>query len=302
MAKNYFKRYVWLIDLISRHGYISKRDIDYAWQKSSLNDEREKSIPESTFHNHREAILDVFGIEISFARGQGYYIANPDELDGSEIHTWLLESMSLNNLLYECADMHSRILFEKVPSSSRWLTVLVNAIRDGKAIHMAYKSFRRAEPTTFEAHPYCLKIFRQRWYMLAHTIGKEELRIYSLDRIADIEVLDTPLIVPENFDAADFFSDYFGIIIGHNIKASILELKASAEQARYLESLPLHSSQEVVETTPEYTIFRYRVVPTFDLKQEILSRGATLEVLSPEWFRVEIVSEIKQMIKNYQLS
>ena len=238
MAKNYFKRYVWLIDLISRHGYISKRDIDYAWQKSSLNDEREKSIPERTFHNHREAILDVFGIEISFARGQGYYIANPDEVDGSGIHTWLLESMSLSNLLNECADMHSRILFEKVPSSSRWLTVLVNAMRDGKAIQMSNKSFRRTEPTTFEAHPYCLKIFRQRWYMLAHTIGKEELRIYSLDRITDIEVLDTPLLLPENFDAADFFSDYFGIIIGHNIKPSILELKASAEQARYLESLP----------------------------------------------------------------
>ena len=299
MAKNYFKRYVWLIDLISRHGYIPKRDIDYAWQKSSLNDEREKYIPDRTFHNHREAILVVFGIEISFARGQGYYIANPDELDGSGIHTWLLESMSLSNLLNECADMHRRILFEKVPSSSRWLTVLVNAMRDGKAIQMSYKSFRRTEQTTFETHPYCLKIFRQRWYMLAHTIGKEELRIYSLDRIADIEVLDTPLLLPENFDAADFFSDYFGIIIGHNIKPSILELKASAEQARYLESLPLHTSQEVVETTPEYTIFRYRIVPTFDLKQEILSRGATLEVLSPEWFREEVFSEIKQMMKKY---
>ena len=143
MAKNYFKRYVWLIDLISRHGYISKRDIDYAWQKSALNDEREKSIPERTFHNHREAILDVFGIEISFARGQGYYIANPDEVDGSGIHTWRLESMSLSNLRSECADMHSRILFEKVPSSSRWLTVLVNAMRDGKAIQMSNKSFRR---------------------------------------------------------------------------------------------------------------------------------------------------------------
>ncbi|MBR5123379.1 MAG: WYL domain-containing protein, partial [Anaerotignum sp.] len=89
------------------------------------------------------------------------------------------------------------------------------------------------------------------------------------------------------------------IIIGHNIKPSILELKASAEQAMYLELLPLHSSQEVVETTPEYTIFRYRIVPTFDLKQEILSRGATLEVISPEWFREEVFTEIKQMIKNY---
>lgn len=104
-------------------------------------------------------------------------------------------------------------------------------------------------------------------------------------------------IIHKKYHSANI--EIFGIIIGHNIKASILELKASAEQARYLESLPLHSSQEVVETTPEYTIFRYRVVPTFDLKQEILSRGATLEVLSPEWFREEVISEIEKMMKNY---
>lgn len=299
MAKNYFKRYVWLIDLISRHGYISKRDIDYAWQKSSLNDEREKSIPERTFHNHREAILDVFGIEVSFARGQGYYIANPDELDGSGIHTWLLESMSLSNLLNECADMHSRILFEKVPSSSKWLTFIVNAMREGKAVTLTYKSFRNTEPYTFETHPYCLKVFRQRWYMLARTPGKEELRIYSLDRVIDIQLSDSPLVLPKDFNAADFFSDYFGIIIGHNIQPSTMELKATAEQAKYLESLPLHSSQEAIETTPEYTIFRYKIVPTFDLKQEILSRGATLKVLSPEWFREEVISEIEKMMKNY---
>ena len=299
MAKNYFKRYVWLIDLISRHGYISKRDIDYAWQKSSLNDEREKSIPERTFHNHREAILDVFGIEISFARGQGYYIANPDELDGSGIHTWLLESMSLSNLLNECADMRSRILFEKVPSSSKWLTFIVNAMREGKAVTLTYKSFRNTEPYTFETHPYCLKVFRQRWYILARTPGKEELRIYSLDRVIDIQLSDSPLVLPKDFNAADFFSDYFGIIIGHNIQPSTMELKATAEQAKYLESLPLHSSQEAIETTPEYTIFRYNIVPTFDLKQEILSRGATLEVLSPEWFREEVISEIEKMMKNY---
>ena len=85
MAKIYFKRYVWLIDLISRHGYISKRDIDSAWQKSSLNDEREKSIPERTFHNHREAILDMFDIEIAFDRGHGYYISNPEDIDGEGI-------------------------------------------------------------------------------------------------------------------------------------------------------------------------------------------------------------------------
>ena len=300
MAKNYFMRYVWLIDLISRHGYISKREIDYAWQKSSLNDERERCIPDRTFHNQREAILDVLGIEINFKRGQGYYIANPEELDGSGIHAWLLESMSLSNLLNESADMRHRIIFDKVPSSSQWLTVIVNAMRDGKALKMTYQSFRSSAPNTFETHPYCLKVFRQRWYILARTSGKEELRIYSLDRVVDIEVLNTPLMLPEGFDASDFFSDYFGIIIGHNVNPSIVEIKATAEQSKYLQSLPLHHSQEVIEETPEHTVFRYRLVPTFDLKQEILSRGATLEVLSPEWFREEVICEIKQMIRNYE--
>ena len=301
MAKNYFKRYVWLIDLLSRHGYLSTRDIDYAWQKSSLNDERERCIPERTFHNQRAAILDVFGIEINFKRGQGYYIANPEELDGSGIHTWLLESMSLSNLLNESADMRSRILFDKVPSSSKWLTVIINAMRDGRALGMTYQSFRSSAPNTFETHPYCLKVFRQRWYILARTSGKEGLRIYSLDRVVNIEVLNTPLLLPEGFDASEFFSDYFGIIIGNNVKPSIVEIKATAEQSKYLESLPLHHSQEAIEVTPEYTIFRYRIVPTFDLKQEILSRGATLEVLSPKWFREELISEIRLMMKNYTI-
>ena len=280
MAKNYFNRYVWLIDVISRYGHITKREIDDLWSCSSLNDGHETHIPERTFHNHRQAIRDTFGIEIAFDRGLGYYIDNPDGLDDEGIRSWLLESMSLSNLLQESADMRSRILFEKVPSSSKWLAVIVNAMRDGKALKMTYQSFKRIEPTTFETHPYCLKIFRQRWYMLARTIGKEELRIYSLDRIQDIKVLDKAFELPAGFDAADFFSDYFGIIIGHNVQPSIMEIKATAEQAKYLESLPLHPSQTPIEVTSEYTVFRYRLVPTFDLKQEILSRGSSLEDLS----------------------
>lgn len=299
MAKNYFNRYVWLIDVISRYGHITKRDIDDLWCSSSLNENHEKGIPERTFHNHREAILDTFGIEIGFDRGRGYYIVNPNDLDGDGIRSWLLESVSLNNLLRESANMRSRILFEKVPSSSKWLSVIVNAMRDGKALEMTYQSFKCTEPTTFEAHPYCLKIFRQRWYMLARTVGKEELRIYSLDRIIDIKVLDKALELPAGFDAADFFSDYYGIIIGHNVQPSILEIKAMAEQAKYLESLPLHPSQTVVETTPDYTVFRYCLVPTFDLKQEILSRGSTLEVLSPEWFRKEMIDELLKTLSQY---
>ena len=163
MAKNFFKRYIWLIDLLYKRGHATFEQISRAWAFSPVNVTGESKLPERTFFNHITAIEDIFDIVIKCNRTNGeYYIANTDDLEGDGIRSWLLESVSLSNLLRESADMRSRILFEKVPSSSKWLTVIVNAMRDGKALEMTYQSFNRTEPATFETHPYCLKIFRQR--------------------------------------------------------------------------------------------------------------------------------------------
>lgn len=172
MAKNYFNRYVWLIDTINRHGHISRKELSDLWENSPLNETGEE-LYERTFHNHREAILDTFGIEIKCDRSLGYYIANSDDLEGDGVRQWLLESLSLNNLMNESSDMRDRILFEKIPSAQKWLSVIVNAMRDKKMLKMRYQSFWRDEPVDYETHPYCLKLFKQRWYMLAKTEGKE---------------------------------------------------------------------------------------------------------------------------------
>ena len=153
MAKNYFDRYVWLIDTINRHGHITKKEIDELWYRSSLNEKGDRELPERTFHNHREAILDTFGIEIKCDRSLGYYLANSEDLEGDDIRKWLLESLSLNNLLRESKDMRGAILFETIPSSQRWLSPIVNAIKDKRAIEMTYLSFFRGEPHSFTAHP-----------------------------------------------------------------------------------------------------------------------------------------------------
>ena len=212
---------------------------------------------------------------------------------------WLLESLSLNNMLNESADMRDRILFEKIPSSQKWLAPIVNAMRDGKAINLTYQSFNRSEPRTFLAHPYCLKLFRQRWYMLALSEGYEEPRIYALDRVYGAEESDQKLEVSEGFNAQEFFSNYFGIIVGTDCKPSTVELRVTNDQVKYFESLPLHSSQEKIDSDEDYTIFQYHLVPTFDFKQEILSRGPAVEVLMPEWFRNEVASDIKEMAGLY---
>jgi len=154
MAKNYFERYIWLIDTINRHGHISFKRISDLWEYCPLNDRRGEPLSNRTFFNHLESIYDTFGIEIKCDRSLGYYIANSDDLEGDSIRQWLLESLSMNNLLNETKDMRDRILFEKIPSSQRWLSTIVNAMKDGKAVDLTYQSYNRTEPNTFEAHPY----------------------------------------------------------------------------------------------------------------------------------------------------
>ena len=299
MAKNYFDRYIWLIDTINRHGHISFKEISYLWAHSPINKLGENYLPERTFHNHREAILNTFGIEIKCDRSLGYYITNSEDMEEDGIRRWLLESLSMNNLLNESRDMRDRIIFEEIPSSQRWLTAIVNAMRDNKTIEMTYQSFNRAEPTSFEAHPWCLKLFKQRWYLLARSEAYKEPRIYALDRIRAVSETQNALKIPKKFKTDEFFSHYFGIIVD-DCQPETIQLKVEASQVKYYKSLPLHSSQREISSTDEYTIFEYKLVPTFDFEQEVLSKGPWVEVLAPESFRDVIHADIKAMLEHYE--
>ena len=298
MAKNYFNRYVWLIDLINRHGYITMPEINNAWQRSSLNDDH-SAMAERTFFNHKESIRDTFGLEIKCDRSMGYYIENSGEIGKDGVRNWLLQSLSLNNILNESSDMKDRILFEKIPSSQRFLTEIISAMRDGKMIGLTYQSFNRPEPHSFMAAPYCLKLFKQRWYMLARSEDYDQPRIYSLDRIVDMEEMEETFELPKDFDGEAFFSNYFGIVIGDGSKVEDVRLKVRADQVKYYRSLPLHHSQTEVETTDGYSVFQYHVAPSFDFWQEILSKGDTVEVLAPEGFRNWVADTAANMSRLY---
>ena len=298
MANNYFNRYVWLIDIINRFGHITLPEINRLWQRSALNKYGEP-LAERTFHNHRLAILETFGIDIQNDRGKGYYIVNGEDWESSGVRQWLLESFSLSNLMHETVGMRDRIIFEEIPSSKRWLSVIVNAMKDNKALVLTYQSYNRTEPHTFDAFPFCLKLFKQRWYMLAGSEAYELPRIYSLDRIIDVKESDVDFFVPQGFDARELFRDHFGIIIGDDVPVETIKLKVEASQVKYYRSLPLHHSQREIETTLDYSVFEYHLATTFDFWQEVLSKGDTVEVLEPSEFRSWIADTVANLNKTY---
>ena len=145
-----------------------------------------------------------------------------------------------------------------------------------------------------------MKLFKQRWYLIALSPNLERIMIYALDRIFDICKLDgETFTMPDDFYPEDFFYDYYGIIAGTNRKPEKVKLKVSAGQANYLRSLPLHDTQEEIEENEEYSIFTLRICPEFDFYQEILSNGEDIEVLEPIWLRKEIAETINRMWNKY---
>ena len=297
MAKNYFNRYIWLIDLIQRSGHISFEDINRAWRRSTYNEYGE-SLSERTFFNHKKAIFETFGIEIKCDRTLGYYIENDEDVQSDGLKNWMLQSLSLNNIMNEGSDLRDRIICEEVPSSQRWLSDIMAAMRDGKKLEVTHQSYWRDEPHTFTMSPYCVKLFKQRWYLMGMSDGYTEPRTYALDRIHSVKTTNLSFKLPKGFDAREYFRKFFGIVTDTR-EAETVELRVDANQAKYFRSLPLHSTQEERELEDGWFMFTYRLVPTFDFTRELLSKGELIEVVSPLWLRKEVAGELRRALDMY---
>ena len=278
-------RYVWFVTTIYNRGPISLEEIQRRYESHFG---RGEELSERQFHRYTDAVEELFDIEIKYSRSQrGYVVADREGIDNMGMRKWLIQTFSVNNLLHESQELKNRILLENVPSGQQHLTTIVDAMRESVALSMTYHSFHREEPSTFEVEPYCVKLFEQRWYMLGMS---DKLRIYALDRIKALEPTERKFKLPKKFDAAKFFEDYYGIIISDDdYDVCPVALQVDAQQSNYLRTLPLHHTQVEVKRNDKYSIFEYRLCPTFDFRQKILSMGGAIEVLAPE----ELVYQMK---------
>ncbi len=285
-----FNRYVWLVDTIYRAGRISFEEINERWLRSSLNDTGE-DLPIKTFHNHKNAIQQMFDIDIACDRRSGYvyYIEHAEDMEQGGVRTWLLNTFAVNHLINESHHLKRRILFEEIPSGQRFLTAVIEAMRDSRTIELTYCSFWRTEPSTFEVEPYCVKVFRQRWYMVARSTSDGKIRIYALDRIEELRQTEHPFELPDDFDAHGYFIDSFGIIVDDDYDVERVRIRIKGQQRRYIRTLPLHASQTESEITADSSVFEYRLRPTVDFQQELLTHAVNadgeMEVLEPLWLR-----------------
>ena len=300
MAKNLLNKYVWLVETIYKAKKISFEEVNQRWLDNDLSEGKPLSI--RTFHKWRIAIEEMFGLIIENEQGgqYRYFIQNADELRSGSMRSWLFNTLTVSNLMLDSVSIKDKVLFEEIPDGEQYLPVILEALKKNQILGMTYQSYRRDEAKTFEIEPYCLKAFKQRWYVVARSPYYDEIMIYALDRVKWLGLKDKHFRYPKNFVPEQFFDDCFGIIADRKVAVETVKLKVSTKQANYLRSLTLHQTQKEIERTAEYSIFTVRLRPTFDFRQEILSQGCDIEVLEPKWLRYEMAEISKQMWNKYK--
>lgn len=136
--------------------------------------------------------------------------------------------------------------------------------------------------------------------MLTRLAGNGKLRIFALDRITALELTKVHYVYPTEFNPMEFFEPYFGIVALTGEEPEMITLRIYDELRGYLQSLPLHYSQKIVEEGDGYTTVTLNVAPTFDFIQEILSHREQIEVVAPEALRKELYDLITKMKNRYE--
>jgi predicted DNA-binding transcriptional regulator YafY len=295
--RNLITVYIWIIDTIQRYGALTLAQLNELWKKSPAGDGN--PIPRRTFFHYRDAIEEMFSISLKCNRSTfEYYIDEEESENDSRMQQWLLDSMSMSGMLSNSRDISHRIVLENVPSARQYLSVVIDAMRDNQRIKFSYKSYKRVNAVDgIVIEPYFVKIFKQLWYVVGMNVKDGMIKTYALDRMSKLVITQDTFKMPEGFDPVDFFKDCFGITTSHTAAKDIV-LRVSPTQAKYFRALPLHPSQQE-EIHDSYSIFRYKMRMTYDLKEEIMSHGSDVEVMSPPELKAQIVSELKKALANY---
>ncbi len=302
-----FKIYIWLVDTIAS-GHLSKEDIDRRWAHSAINEYGEQVFPVRKFHRYKDDILTLFGINIRCNRRANYYYIDSDEdtQRWDDMRRYIVSAFSFKATLDEAEDVENSILFESIPAGTQYLTTIMRAIRARKQLLITYHSFDRNNDYDMFFSPYCLRVFKQRWYVVGEaSTHPDEIRVYALDRIVDLHVLDGDFAIPQGFSPETFFADYYGVF--RNAEPCLLRIEAKPRAALYLRTLPLHHSQRELSaeqaqpflTQPDGIVFEFYIAPTFDFIQQLRTFGAELRVLAPHSLAKQMQADATEVINRY---
>ena len=284
------KRFASIIGFITVHCYASKEELLERIEDSCDNE----AIDIRTLQRDLNTIRDLFGIDIRFKRGWGYYIAEKDSV--SETVTKLLSDFLIFNQLNTDAAVAGIVL----PEHRKMIfnvdfTSILNAAKNCRRVEFDYTYFREEGRLRHKkVEPYFLKESQQRWYLVAKDLKDGLLKCFELGRADNLSVTQETFKKDRKLNGQALFKDSFGIWNNPADPVEDILLKFDALDGNFLKTLPLHASQRIVEEKDNHVILSLRLRITNDFVMALLSRSRSVEVLRPAHLRQRILEIYQQ--------
>ncbi len=181
-----------------------------------------------------------------------------------------------------------------------FLDALYQAIIHKRSLQITYQSFKARTPQTFDFHPYLLKEFRNRWFLLGSKKEQKDLLTLALDRLIDLEPSKVKFRPKANFSADQYFKHAIGVTVSPSLAPQKIMLRFSHRHAPYALTKPLHWTQQEVERDRQGVTVSLEVQHNYELEKEILAFGDGVTVIAPEKLRRNIEVRISNALDFYQ--
>jgi predicted DNA-binding transcriptional regulator YafY len=284
-------RYNLIIKKVKKHPSTFQEISDFLKRESELQD-YDFNTTIRTFQRDLNDIRSIYDIDIQYDRRRKVY--HVDSEGHQEAFERIMEAYDTFNALSISDRLSDYIHFEnRRASGTENLYGLLHAIKNRCQVSFIYHKYWEEEPTNRTMDPYALKEFKNRWYLVGNDCNKNQIRIFALDRMLDLNITRQKFTPKQRFDVNEYFHDCFGIISPDGIEAEEIILSFTPDQGKYIKSLPLHHSQQIIADNEIEVLIKLKLVVRFDFVMELMSHGADVKVIQPQ----SLIDEIKQ---NYQ--
>ena len=157
---------------------------------------------------------------------------------------------------------------------------VLQAITQQQAITIRYRKFGRQQDDDHVLHPYFLKEYRGRWYVLGYSEARHNIIVLGLDRIQQVAPAALPFRENKTLKPKQYFEHTLGITLGKGPVEDI-ELWFAPAVAPYMITQHVHHTQKTVRLDEQGLVISLQLIPNPELTQFILSYGADVKVLKP---------------------
>jgi predicted DNA-binding transcriptional regulator YafY len=251
------------------------------------------NISKRTFQRDLADIRTIYNIDIQYDFSRRVYFIDFDYQ--SEISERILEAFDTFNALNITDRLSNHIHFEKrKPQGTENLYGLLHAIKNKVQITFTHQKYWDDESTTRLVEPYALKEFKNCWYVLANDLKDNRIKSFALDRLTKLEITKRHFQFPKDFNVNEHYKYCFGIVSPNEQKPQEIILSFDPLQGKYIKSLPLHESQEIIKDNENELRIKLFIVITFDFLMEILSHGDRIKVIKPD----SLIDDLKRSYQN----